>query len=365
MPSVGIFLTNNISVQNFGRRAREFAARVVDWRKQMKRRDFIAALGGILVCPPLAARAQQLNQIPRLGVLMGYAKDDPDAQARIAALREGLEQLGWSEGRNIQVEIRYAAGVPGLFREYAKELSDLKPDVIIADTTASAAALVRATHSIPIVFVSVTDPVGNGYVKNLANPGGNITGFTNFEFAMSGKWLEVLKDISPGIERVAVVFNPETAAGRGSFFLEPIKASAPSFAVKIFPAPVQNDADIESVITEFARDPRGGLIVTLDAFTAVHRDAIIAQAAARKLPSVYPLGHYVVAGGLVSYGVDASDLHRRAASYVDRIIRGAKPAELPIQQPTKFNLAVNLKTAHALGLTVPATLLSRADEVIE
>jgi putative tryptophan/tyrosine transport system substrate-binding protein len=330
----------------------------------MKRRDFMAALGGVLTWP-LAARAQQLNQSPRLAVLMGYGKDDPDAQARIAALREGLEQFGWSEGRNIQIELRYAAGVPSLFRDYAKELSALNPDVIVADTTASAAALMRATHSVPIVFVSVTDPVGNGYVQNLARPGGNITGFTNFEFTMSGKWLEVLKDISPDIERVAVVFNPETAAGRGAFFLEPIKASASSFAVKIFPAPVQNDADIERVIAEFARDPNGGLIVTLDAFTAVHRDAIIAQAAVRKLPSVYPLGHYVVAGGLVSYGVDASDLHRRAASYVDRIIRGAKPADLPIQQPTKFNLAVNLKTAHALGLTVPPTLLARADEVIE
>lgn len=330
----------------------------------MKRRDFIAALGGVLAWP-LAARAQQLNRTPRLAVLMGYGKDDPDAVARIAALREGLERLGWSEGRNIQIEIRYAAGVPGLFREYAKELSDLNPDVIIADTTASAAALVRATHSVPIVFVSVTDPVGNGYVQNLARPRGNITGFTNFEFAMGGKWLEVLKDISPGVERVAVVFNPDTAAGRGAFFLEPIKASAPSFAVKISPAPVQNDADIERVITEFGRNPNGGLIVTLDAFTAVHRDAIIAQAAARALPSVYPPGHYVVAGGLVSYGVDASDLHRRAASYVDRIIRGAKPADLPIQQPTKFNLVVNLKTAHALGLTVPPTLLARADEVIE
>lgn len=330
----------------------------------MKRRDLIAALGGALAWP-LAGRAQQLNQMPRLGVLMGYAKDDPAARARVAALREGLEQLGWSEGRNIQIELRYAAGVPSLFREYAKELSDLNPEVVIADTTASATALIQATHSIPIVFVSVTDPVGNGYVRNLAHPGGNITGFTNFEFAMSGKWLEVLKDISPGIERVAVVFNPETAAGRGSFFLEPIKASAPSFAVKIFPAPVQNDAEIESVITEFASGPNSGLIVTLDAFTAVHRDAIISQAAVRKLPSVYPLGHYVVAGGLVSYGVDASDLHRRAASYVDRIFRGARPADLPIQQPTKFNLVINLKTAHALGLTVPPTLLSRADEVIE
>ena len=331
---------------------------------QMKRRDFIAALGSVLTLPRVA-RAQQLNPMPRLGVLMGYGKDDPEARARIAALREGLEQAGWSEGRSIQIEIRYAAGVPAQFHDLAKELTDLNPDVIIADTTASAAALVRATHSIPIIFVSVTDPIGNGYVKNLAHPGANITGFTNFEFAMSGKWLEVLKDISPGVERVAVVFNPETAAGRGSFFLEPIKASAPSFAVKIFPAPVNNDADIESVIAEFARNPNSGLIVTLDAFTAVHRDAIIAQAAARGLPSVYPLGHYVVAGGLVSYGVDASDLHRRAASYVDRIIRGAKPADLPIQQPTKFNLVVNLKTAHALGLTVPPTLLSRADEVIE
>jgi putative ABC transport system substrate-binding protein len=330
----------------------------------MKRRDFIAALGAGLALP-IAGRAQQLGQMPRLGVLMGYGKGDIDAIARIAALREGLEQHGWSEGRNIQIDLRYAAGVPGLFREYAKELSGLAPDVIIADTTASATALVRETRSIPIVFVSVTDPVGNGYVQNLAHPGGNITGFTNFEFAMSGKWLEVLKDISPGIERVAVVFNPETAAGRGAFFLEPIKASASSFAVKIFPAPVQNDVDIERVIAEFARDPNGGLIVTLDAFTAVHRDAIIAQAAARALPSVYPLGHYVVAGGLVSYGVDTPDLHRRAASYVDRILHGAKPGDLPIQQPTKFNLVVNLKTARALSLKVPPTLLSRADEVIE
>jgi len=330
----------------------------------MKRRDFVAALAAGLSWP-IAGRAQQPGRMPRLGVLMGYGKDDLDAIARIAALREGLEQHGWSEGRNIQIDLRYAAGVPALFREHAKELSGLTPDVIIADTTASAAALVRETSFIPIVFVSVTDPVGNGYVRNLAHPGGNITGFTNFEFAMSGKWLEVLKDVSPGIERVAVVFNPETAAGHGTFFLEPIKASAPSFAVRVLPAPVQNDADIERVIAEFARDPNGGLIVTLDAFTAVHRDAIIAQAAARVLPSVYPLGHYVVAGGLISYGVDASDLHRRAASYVDRIIRGAKPGDLPIQQPTKFNLVVNLKTARALGLTVPPTLLARADDVIE
>jgi len=330
----------------------------------MKRRDFIAALGGVLTLPH-AARAQQRNQMPRLGVLMGYGKDDIDAIARIAALRGGLDQLGWSESRNIQIELRYAAGIPGLFRQYAKELSDLNPNVIIADTTASAAALVRATHSIPIVFVSVTDPVGNGYVHNMARPDGNITGFTNFEFTMSSKWLEVLKEISPGIEQVAVVFNPETAAGRGAFFLEPIRTSAPSFAVKIFQAPVENDTDIERVITEFARNPHGGLIVTLDAFTAVHRDAIIAQAAARGLPSVYPLGHYVVAGGLVSYGVDAADLHRRAASYVDRIIHGARTIDLPIQQPTKFNLVINLRTARALGLKVPPTLLARADEVIE
>jgi putative tryptophan/tyrosine transport system substrate-binding protein len=330
----------------------------------MKRRDFIAALGGVLALPH-AARAQQLHQMPRLGVLMGYGKDDIDAVARIAALRGGLDQLGWTEGRNIRIELRYAAGIPGLFRQYAEELSDLNPNVIIADTTASAAALVRATHSIPIVFVSVTDPVGNGYVRNMARPDGNITGFTNFEFTMSGKWLEVLKEISPSIERVAVVFNPETAAGRGAFFLEPIRTSAPSFAVKIFPAPVENDADIERVITEFARNPGGGLIVTLDAFTAVHRDAIIAQAAAHGLPSIYPLGHYVAAGGLVSYGVDAADLHRRAASYVDRIIHGARTVDLPIQQPTKFNLVINLRTAHALGLKVPPTLLARADEVIE
>ncbi len=330
----------------------------------MNRRQFVAALA-TGVSWPIAGRAQQLGQMPRLGVLMGYGRDDPDAIARITALREGLEQCGWSEGRNIQIDLRYAAGVPALFREHAKELSDLTPDVIIADTTASAAALVREARSIPIVFVSVTDPVGNGYVQNLAHPGGNITGFTNFEFTMSGKWLEVLKDISPGIDRVAVVFNPETAAGHGTFFLDPIKASAPSFAVRVLPAPVQNDADIERVIAEFARDPNGGLIVTLDAFTAVHRDAIIAQAAARALPSVYPLGHYVTAGGLISYGVDASDLHRRAASYVDRIIRGAKPGDLPIQQPTKFNLVVNLKTARMLGLTVPPTLLARADDVIE
>jgi putative ABC transport system substrate-binding protein len=330
----------------------------------MKRREFITLLGGAATWP-LAAGAQQPGHVPRIGVLMGYSENDPNAQERVAALRAGLAQLGWTDGHNIQIDYRYAAGKVELFRAYAKELVGLAPDAIVADTTASANACLGETRTIPIVFVSVTDPVENGYVTNLARPGGNISGFTNFEFAMSGKWLELLREVSPQIARVGVIFNPETAAGGGSFFLRSIKAAAPSSALEIIPAPVKNDPDIERAIAEIANEPGGALITTLDAFTAVHRNPIISYAASHRLPAVYPLRHYAAAGGLIAYGVDAPDLHRRAASYVDRIIRGAKVGDLPVQQPTKLEFVLNLKTAKALGIDIPPKMLALADEVIE
>ncbi|THD75425.1 MAG: ABC transporter substrate-binding protein [Bradyrhizobium sp.] len=330
----------------------------------MKRREFIGLMGGAAVAAASAARAQP-NHIRRIGILMGYAQDDPDTQARIWAFREGLEQLGWMDGHDVAITYRFGGGEIDRVREYARDLVGLKSDVIVCETTPTLKAVADQTSTIPVIFVSVTDPVSNGFVADLAHPGGNITGFTNFEATMGGKWIELLKKIAPASRRVGVIFNPETAPGGGAFFLKSVAASAPALAVELLPVPVRSDDEIRRAVSGLGREPGSGLIVMLDVFTAVHRPAIIAQAAADRVPTVFPWRFGATDGGLVSYGVDVADLHRRAADYVDRILKGATPADLPVQQPTKFELVINLKTAKALGIEVSPTLLATADEVIE
>ncbi len=321
----------------------------------MKRREFITLIGGAAFAASGAAR----------GILMGYAEDEPDTRARVAAFRAALEQLGWKDGGNVQLTYRFGVGDIDRVHAYAKELVGLNPDLIVCETTPTLKAVAEQTTTIPIVFVSVTDPVSNGFVTDLARPGGNITGFTNFEATMGGKWIELLKKIAPASSRAGVIFNPDTAPGGGSFFLKSVAASAPALHVEILPFPVRSDDEIGRAIAGLATEPGGGLIVMLDIFAAVHRPAIIAQAAAHRVPAVCPWRFGATDGGLVAYGVDVVDLHRRAAGYVDRILKGTRPAELPVQQPTKFELVINLKTAKALGIEVSPTLLATADEIIE
>ena len=330
----------------------------------MRRRAFIALLGGAAVAASGSAHAQQ-DRVRRIGVLMGYAEADSDTQARMAAFRNGLDQLGWKDGRNIQITFRFGVGEMDRVREFAKQLIDLNPDVIVCETTPTLKVLAQQTATLPIVFVSVADPLNNGYVADLAHPGGHITGFTNFEATMGGKWIELLKKIAPATTRIGVIFNPDTAPGGGGFFLKSVEASAPSLAATVISCPVHSDAEIESAIIDLGHEPGGGLIVMLDVFTAVHRPTIISQALANRVPTIFPWRFGATDGGLVSYGVDVADLHRRAAAYVDRILKGTKPADLPVQQPTKFELVINLKTAKALGIEVSPTLLATADEIIE
>jgi putative tryptophan/tyrosine transport system substrate-binding protein len=343
--------------------------RHADWARgrgdRVKRREFITLIGGSVVVWPLATRAQQAGGMRRIGVLIGYAENDPETQARLAAFRQGLEHLGWTEGRNVRIDYRFAPAGPDQARLFAKELVALRPDVLVGNSTPASAALLLETRTIPIVFVGVSDPVGGGLVASIARPGGNTTGFTNFEPSLTGKWLELLKEIAPGIVRVAVIFNPKTAPGGGSFFLGPFEQVARSFAVEPIAAPVADATQIESALAASWREPGGGLIVMPDAFTTVHRKAIIALAAQHRFPAIYPYRYEVVDGGLMSYGVDTVDLLRRAASYIDRILKGEKASDLAVQAPVKFELVINLKTAKVLGLTVPPTLLARADEVIE
>jgi putative tryptophan/tyrosine transport system substrate-binding protein len=328
----------------------------------MKRRDFITLLGGAVAAWPLAARAQQQpGRVRRVGVLIGIAVNDPDAQTRLAAFVQTLQQLGWTDGRNVRIDTRWASGDAELIRRYAAELVALAPDVIFV-TGAAVAALLQATHTVPIVFAAVADPVGSGFVDSLSQPGGNATGFMQFEYGLSGKWLELLKEIAPSLTRVIVLWDPETA-GIGQFAI--IQSVATSAGVDVRPVKLRDAGEIERAITAFARAPNGGLIVTASAWCVVRRDLIIALAARHKLPAVYFERFFVVAGGLISYGANFVDQYRRAAGYVDRILKGEKPADLPVQAPTKYELAINLKTAKALGLEVPPTLLARADEVIE
>ena len=330
----------------------------------MRRRNFIALLGGAAAAWPIAARAQQSAGMRRIGVLIGLAEDDPDAQARLSAFRQGLDRLGWSEGGNVRLDYRFApAGAQA--QALAKELVALQPDVILAQTTPVVAALQRETRTIPIVFVGVADALGSGLVTSFARPDGNTTGFMLFETGITGKWLGMLKEIAPNLERAALVINPKTAAYY-EFYLRAGQAAASSLAVELVFVPIENTAaDIERAIALFARTPNGGLLLPPDSSTVVHRDLIITLAARHRLPAIYPDRLFVAAGGLMCYSTNRADQFRQAASYIDRLLRGAKPAELPVQVPTKYETVINAKTAKALGLTVPPGLLVAADEVIE
>jgi putative ABC transport system substrate-binding protein len=330
------------------------------------RREFILAFGGAAVVWPLAAQAQQSdNRVRRIGVLVGYSEKDSEARAHIAALRETLQKLGWTAGHNIQITERWASGDAEKMHNYAAELVRLDPDVIVGVSVSAVVALRRETRTIPIVFTRVSDPIGSGLIETLSRPNGNATGFTNFEASMGGKWLELLKEIAPSVRRVAIVFHPDTAARRGLFYLGPFKAAAALLAVTPLEAPAHQVGDIETALNALASEPNGGVVVMPDAFTPVHRDFIIAVAARYRLPAVYPFRFFATAGGLMSYGVNVVEQFPRAAAYVDRILKGEKPADLPVQQPIKFELVINLKTAKALGLIVPESFLQRADEVIE
>ena len=329
----------------------------------MRRREFITLLGGAAANWPLAARTQQLERMRRIGVLMALAADDPQGQARLVAFVQGLQELGWTDGKNVRIDTRWAAGDADHFRRYAAELIALAPDVILASGGTGVGVLLQATRTVPIVFTQTNDPVGAGYVDSLARPGGNATGFTNMEYGMSGKWLELLKEIAPGVARAAVIRDATVPQGIGEFGA--IQAVAPSFGVELRPIDAREAPEIERAVTAFARTANGGLIVAGSALTAVHRDLIITLAAQNKLPAVYWDRFFVTGGGLISYGPDSIDPHRRAAAYVDRILKGEKPADLPVQAPTKYELVINLKTAKALGLPVPQSILARADEVIE
>ena len=328
----------------------------------MRRREFITLLGGAAVAWPLTARAQQPERMRRIGVLAPTAPDDAEAQTRFAALRQGLQRFGWIEGRNLQIDARWGAGDAGAIGRAATELAALAPDVIVASGSA-AAAILQATRTVPIVFVSVPDPVGSGFVESLAQPGGNATGFIMFEYGLSAKWLELLKEIAPSVTRAAVLRDPAIVAGIGQFAV--IQSAAPSVGVDVSAINMRDGAEIERAVTAFARRPNGGLILAASALAAIHRDLVVSLAARYKLPAVYITRYFVAGGGLVSYGPDFVDQYRRAAEYVDRILKGEKPADLPVQAPTKYELVINLKTAKALGLDIPAAVLARADEVIE
>jgi putative ABC transport system substrate-binding protein len=325
------------------------------------RRDFIRLLGGAAAAWPLAAGAQQGERMRRIGVLHNFAADDPLGQARNGVFLQGLQQAGWTIGRNVQIETRWAAGDADRLRTYAAELVTLAPDVILGTGNAGAAPLLQATRTVPIVFVIVPDPVGAGFVDSLARPGGNATGFTSFEYGLSAKWLELLKEVAPSVTRAGVLRDPALASGPAQFAA--IQSMAPSLGMEVSPVNVREPAEIERAIAAFARN--SGLIVTGSALVAVHRHRIIALAARHKLPAIYPERAYIHDGGLISYGPDFLEHYRRAAAYVDRILKGEKPADLPVQAPTKYETVLNLKTAKALGLDIPATVLARADEVIE
>ena len=331
----------------------------------MRRRDVLAIAMGVASVRSRAGLGQTPDRGRRIGMLIGYAEKDPETQARLAAFREGLRALGWTEGGNIRIDYRFSAANPGQARAFAKELIGLRPDVLVGNSTPATAALLRETRTIPIVFVGVSDPLGSGFAASIARPGGNSTGFTNFEPSLMGKWLELLKEIAPGVVRAAVLFNPQTAPGGGAFFLGPFEALARSLAVEAIAARVTDAAGIATAFASIGHEPGGSVIVMPDAFNTVHRKEIIAEAAARRVPAIYPYHYQVVEGGLMAYGVDTVDLLRRAAPYVDRILKGENPAVLPVQAPTKFAFVINLKTAKTLGLAVPPLLLVQADEIIE
>jgi putative ABC transport system substrate-binding protein len=327
------------------------------------RRELLAALGGAAAAWPLTAGAQQAERVRRIGVLTPFAADDAESMARIAAFLQGLGDLGWAVGRNVRIDYRWSAGDPDRIRKDAMELVALAPDVILATGTPVTSALQQASLSVPIVFAQVPDPVANGFVASLARPGGNTTGFTTYDYAASAKWVEILKEVAPGVRRAAVLRDPTIASGIGQ--LGAVLAVAPSLGMELSPIGVRNAGEIDRAITAFAREPNGGLIVLASPLSIVQRELIITLAARHRLPAIYGLRFFAIDGGLISYGPDSVEPYRRAAGYVDRILRGEKPADLPAQTPTKYDLVINAKTAKALGLTIPPTLLARADEVIE
>ena len=328
----------------------------------MQRREFITLIGGAVAAWPLAARAQP-ERLRRIDMLISTAEDDPDTHTRVTAFLQRLQQLGWTDGRNVQINSRWGASNPDRIRGYVAELTALAPDIIVAIGAATLGPVLQATRSVPIVFVTVPDPVGAGFVESLARPGGNATGFTQFEYSLSGKWLELLKQIAPAVTRAAVLRDPAMPDGIGQFAV--IQSVAPSVGMEVSSVNIRDAGEIERAVAAFARSSNGGLVVTSSAFAANHRKLIITLAARHRLPAVYYRRLFVTSGGLISYGPDFIDQFRRAAGYVDRILKGEKPADLPVQVPTKYELVINLKTAKALGLTMPPTLLARADEVIE
>jgi putative ABC transport system substrate-binding protein len=330
----------------------------------MRRREFITLFGGAAAIWPIAARAQQSDQIKLIGVLMPYAEEDPETSPRLTALRDGLVKLGWTDGQNIRFERRWSATNPDVISEFARETVDSRPDVILTETTPVTAAVLHETRTIPVVFVQVGDPVGSGFVATFPRPGGNATGFNNFPPTMTSKWLELLMEIAPRTARVLYLFNPPTAPYWQRFF-EPLKAGASSIGLEAIASPVRDTTEIETIIAGFARESDGGLIVLPSAFMDAHRDLVIAVAERYRLPAIYAARAYAQSGGLLSYGNVPSDAYRQAATYIDQILRGAKPADLPVQMSVKFQLVVNLKTAKAMGLKIPESFLVRADEVIE
>jgi putative tryptophan/tyrosine transport system substrate-binding protein len=329
----------------------------------VNRRGFITLIGGAVAAWPLAARAQQRERPRRVGVLTPFAADDAEGQARLTAFAQALQQAGWTLGQNLRLDYRWGDGKPATMRKYAAELIARAPDVVLASSSAALAPLLDATRTIPIVFAGIGDPVAAGYVETLARPGGNATGFTIYEYSIAGKWLELLKEVAPGVTRVAILRDSTIAGGPGQFGT--IQALAPSLGMELRPVDVRDAGEIERALAAFAQASGGGMIVIGSPGTTIHRDVIIALAAKHRLPAVYGPRYFADAGGLISYGPDFLDQHRRAAGYVDRILKGEKPADLPVQAPTKYQLVINIKTAKALGLTVPDSLLARADEVIE
>jgi putative ABC transport system substrate-binding protein len=330
---------------------------------QIQRRDLILSLGSAVVALPLAARAQQPDRPRRIGMLMNLASDDPESNDRLTAFLQALHELGWIDGRNVRIYVRWGAGDVDSFRRYAAELVALAPDVILAASTATLGPLRSATRTVPIVFVQVADPVGGGFVENLGRPGGNMTGFSVFEYNICGKWVELLKQVFPGVTRAVVLREPGTAYGSWQFGA--IQTAALPLGVELGQLSVRDTGEIERGLSTFASGPNRGLIVTASTFTAVHRETITTLAAQHRLPAVYPFRYFVTNGGLMSYGPDSIGPFRQAAGYVDRILKGEKPAGLPVQAPNKYELDINLKTAKALGLVVSPTLLARADEVVE
>jgi len=329
----------------------------------VKRRAFITLLGGAAATWPLAARAQQGDRARRIGVLMSLAVDDPEAPVRVAAFQQGLQELGWTDGRNVRIDYRWGAGDVERSRRYAVELVALSPDILLCNGAVGLGALQQATRTVPTVFVNIVDPVGAGFVSSLARPGGNTTGFILFEFGVVGKWLELLKEVAPRVTRAAVIRDAAAVLGVAQWGA--IQAVASSLGVELSPVDPRDAGEIDHAVSAFARGANDGLIVTVSTLAAVHRDLIATLASQHHLPAVYPFRYFVTRGGLISYGPDTTDPYRRVSGYVDRILRGEKPSDLPVQAPTKYELVINLKTAKALGLTVPTSLLARADEVIE